>query len=127
MKIAYLNPWSSAAENQCYGFLAIAARRNGLELIDCRDENDLEPSRAESVISHTSCVPKICDYPTYLIVHEPPIRIWFVPPGRTIKASGETHPVSYRSMLSATAVRRAYSMRSKIVPPFTKVTLVSLE
>jgi hypothetical protein len=74
MKIAYLNPWSSAAENQCYGSLAIAARRNGLELIDCRDENDLEPSRAEFVISHTSCVPKICDYPTYLIVHEPPSR-----------------------------------------------------
>jgi hypothetical protein len=53
MKIAYLNPWSSAAENQCYGSLAIAARRNGLELIDYRGENDLEPSRAEFVISHT--------------------------------------------------------------------------
>jgi hypothetical protein len=34
----------------------------------------LEPSGAEFVISHTSCVPKICDYPTYLIVHEPPSR-----------------------------------------------------
>jgi hypothetical protein len=43
MKVAYLNPWSSRAENQCYGSLAVAARRNGLELIDCRDENDLEP------------------------------------------------------------------------------------
>jgi hypothetical protein len=74
MKIAYLNPWSSRAENQCYGSLAAAARRNGLELIDCRDENDLEPSGAEFVIAHSSCVPKICDYPTYLIVHEPPSR-----------------------------------------------------
>jgi hypothetical protein len=74
VKIAYLNPWSSAAENQCYGSLAVAAHCNGLELIDCRDEKDLEPSGAEFVISHTSCIPKICDYPTYLIVHEPPCR-----------------------------------------------------
>jgi hypothetical protein len=74
MKIAYLNPWSSRAENQCYGSLAVAARRTGLELIDCRDENDLEPSGAEFVIAHSSCVPKICDFPTYLIVHEPPSR-----------------------------------------------------
>jgi GT2 family glycosyltransferase len=74
VKIAYLNPWTSAAENQCYGSLAVAAHRNGLELIDCRDEKDLEPSGAEFVISHTSCIPKICDYPTYLIVHEPPSR-----------------------------------------------------
>ena len=69
MKIAYLNPWSSAAENQCYGSLAVAAGRNGLELIDCRDEKDLESSGAEFVIAHTSCIPKVCDYPTYLIVH----------------------------------------------------------
>jgi hypothetical protein len=74
MRIAYLNPWSSAAENQCYASLAIAARRTGIELIDCRDENDLEPSGAEFVISHSSSVPKICDYPTYLIVQEPPSR-----------------------------------------------------
>ena len=74
MRIAYLNPWSGRAENQCYGSLAVAARRNGLELIDCRDENDVEPSGAEFVIAHSSCVPKICDYPTYLIVHEPPGR-----------------------------------------------------
>ena len=74
MRIAYLNPWLSRAENQCYGSLAVAARRNGLELIDCRDENDVEPSGAEFVIAHSSCVPKICDFPTYLIVHEPPSR-----------------------------------------------------
>jgi hypothetical protein len=74
MKIAFLNPWSNAAENQCYMSQAIAARRVGLELVNCRDEEELEASHVEFVISTASSVPKVCDYPTYLNVHEPTSR-----------------------------------------------------
>ena len=74
MKIGFLNPWSNAAENQCYMSQAIAARRIGLELVGCKNESELEASGVEFVISAASSVPKICDYPTYLNVHEPTSR-----------------------------------------------------
>jgi hypothetical protein len=74
VRIAFLNPWSDMAENQGYMSHAIAARRIGLELLDCRNERELEDSRAEFVVSIASSVPKVCDYPTYLTVHEPTSR-----------------------------------------------------
>jgi hypothetical protein len=74
MKVAFLNPWSDAAESHASMFLAIAAQRIGIELITAKDENDLESCGAEFVISVASSVPKACDYPTYLNVHEPTSR-----------------------------------------------------
>jgi len=74
MKVGFLNPWSNAAENQAYMSQAIAARRIGLELLGCRDEIELEASQVDFVISIASSVPKVCDYPTYLNVHEPTSR-----------------------------------------------------
>jgi len=74
VKVGFLNPWSNAAENQGFMSQAIAARRIGLELLGCQNESELEASRAQFVISVASSVPKICDYPTYLNVHEPTSR-----------------------------------------------------
>lgn len=74
MKIAYLNPFTNAAENQAYMSLAAAGRNVGIHLISCQDESDLERSGAEFVISVSSSVPKIADIPSYLTVHEPTRR-----------------------------------------------------
>lgn len=74
MKIAFLNPWSDAAESHASMFLAIAARRVGIDLITAKDESDLQSCAADFVISVASSVPKVCDYPTYLNVHEPTRR-----------------------------------------------------
>lgn len=74
MKVGFLNPWSNAAESQACMSQVIAARKIGLELIACKDESELESSRVDFVISVASSVPKVCDYPTYLNVHEPTAR-----------------------------------------------------
>jgi hypothetical protein len=74
MKIAFLNPWSDAAESHASMFLAIAARRIGIDLITAKDESDLQSCGADFVISVASSVPKVSDYPTYLNVHEPTSR-----------------------------------------------------
>jgi Glycosyl transferase family 2 len=74
MKIAYLNPWENAAENQAYFSMAAAARHLGHELVDCRTANDIELAAPEFVLSVASSIPKVVDVPTYLTVHEPTNR-----------------------------------------------------
>jgi hypothetical protein len=71
MKIAYLNPWKHAAENQAYMSLAGAAPKLGLELVECADERAVERDNFDFVLSVASSVPKVADIPTYLNVHEP--------------------------------------------------------
>ncbi len=74
MKIAYLNPWTDAAENQAYKSLAIGAVRLGHVLVDCRVAEDVERARPDFVLSVASSVPKVADFPTYLTLHEPKRR-----------------------------------------------------
>lgn len=74
MRIALLNPWVNAAENQAYSSLAEGARRIGLELVGCSNPDQVDHSGAEFVISVASSVPKVSDIPSYLTVHEPPSR-----------------------------------------------------
>jgi hypothetical protein len=71
MRIAYLNPWKNAAENQAYFSLAAAARKLGHEVIDCRTATDVEGSSVDFVLSVASSIPKVVDVPSYLVVHEP--------------------------------------------------------
>jgi hypothetical protein len=74
MRIAYLNPWANAAENQAYFSLASAGRSLGIELVSCSTPEEAEQSRAEFVLSVASSVPKVVDLPSYLTVHEPAKR-----------------------------------------------------
>jgi hypothetical protein len=74
MRIAYLNPWANAAENQAYFSLAAAGRSIGVDLVSCSTPEDVEQSRAEFVLSVASSVPKVVDLPSYLTVHEPAKR-----------------------------------------------------
>src|SRR5437660_8589627 len=71
MRIAYLNPWTNAAESQAYFSLASAGRSLGIDLISCHTPEDIEMSSAEFVLSVASSVPKVVDIPSYLTVHEP--------------------------------------------------------
>jgi len=71
MKIAYMNPWDNAAENQAYRSLCIGAKRLGIELIDCRVAEDIEAVSPDFAISVASSIPKAADCPTYLTLHEP--------------------------------------------------------
>jgi hypothetical protein len=74
MRVAYLNPWTNAAEGQAYFSLAAAGRAVGVDLVSCATAEDVERSGAEFVLSTASSVPKIADLPSYLTVHEPTKR-----------------------------------------------------
>jgi len=74
MKIAYLNPWSNAAEGQAYFSLAAAGRSLGLDLVSCSTPEEVEQADPEFVLSVASSVPKVVDVPSYLTVHEPTKR-----------------------------------------------------
>lgn len=74
MRIAYLNPWTNAAESQAYFSLAAAASSLGIDLVSCNTAEDVDTSHADFVLSVASSVPKTADLPTYLTVHEPAKR-----------------------------------------------------
>jgi glycosyl transferase family 2 len=74
VRVAYLNPWANAAENQAYFSLAAAGRAVGVELVSCSTPEDAEQSRADFILSVASSVPKVVDIPSYLTVHEPAKR-----------------------------------------------------
>lgn len=74
MKIAYLNPWNNAAENQAFASLKIAGSKIGADLINCSSAEDIEAANPDFVISVASSVPKVADIPSYLTVHEPTSR-----------------------------------------------------
>jgi hypothetical protein len=74
MRIAYLNPWVNAAENQAYFSLEKAGHSVGIDLVPCSTPEDAERSGAEFILSVSSSVPKVVDIPSYLTVHEPSKR-----------------------------------------------------
>ena len=71
MRIAYHNPWIQSSENQGYMSMAEAARRIGVELVACGDETAIEVCRPDFVLSVSTAIAKVTDFPTYLTVHEP--------------------------------------------------------
>jgi hypothetical protein len=77
MKIAYLNPWKNAAENQAYKSLAIGAARIGHVLVYCRVPEDVERARPDFVLFVASSVPKVVDFRTYLGMGRAHRRRWY--------------------------------------------------
>lgn len=71
MRIAFLNPWRSAAENQAYQCLRAAAERIGHELVHCADSRDIETCSPDFVLATASTQAKLNDVPHYGVVHEP--------------------------------------------------------
>ncbi len=71
MRIAYHNPWIESSENQGFMSMEEAARRIGVALVACGDEAAIEACRPDFVLSVSTAMAKITDFPTYLTVHEP--------------------------------------------------------
>jgi hypothetical protein len=71
MRIAYLNPWRHAAENQAFRSLQQAATRIGHELIHCTDSDEVEVQQPDFVLATASTQPKLNDCPHYGTIHEP--------------------------------------------------------
>ena len=71
MRIAFLNPWTVAAENQAFASLSIAAQRIGHELIHCANSSDVEACNPDFVLASASTQPKLNDVPHYGVIHEP--------------------------------------------------------
>jgi len=71
MKIAYLNPWKQAAENQCFKSLEQAAQRIGCSLAHCCCSDELIEANPDFVIAVASTQPKLTSFPTYGAIHEP--------------------------------------------------------
>ena len=71
MKIAFLNPFRNAAENQAFQSLAIAAARIGHEMVQCSNSMQIEAEAPDFVLAMASPQPKLNDVPHYGIIHEP--------------------------------------------------------
>jgi len=71
MRIAYHNPWIESSENQGFMSMEEAGRRIGIELVPCGDETAIEACQPDFVLSVSTAMAKITDFPTYLTVHEP--------------------------------------------------------
>lgn len=71
MRIAYLNPWQQAAENQCFKSLEEAAKRIGCELIHCCSSDEILATQPDFVLAVSATQPKLTGIPTYGVIHEP--------------------------------------------------------
>ena len=71
MRIAFLNPWRNAAENQAFRSLEVAAARIGHELVNCTNSDEIQQAEPEFVLAAASTQPKLTKFPTYGVVHEP--------------------------------------------------------
>jgi hypothetical protein len=71
MKIAFLNPWRNAAENQAFSSLRIAAARIGHDIVHCANSSDVENCSPDFVLASASTQPKLNDVPHYGVIHEP--------------------------------------------------------
>lgn len=71
MRIALLNPWSNAAENQAVASIQIAAKALSYEAIECKNSAAIEAVRPDFVLAMASQQPKLTGYPTYGLIHEP--------------------------------------------------------
>ncbi len=71
MKIAFLNPFRNAAENQVFESMAVAAKRIGHELVQCTNSMQVEAESPDFVLAMASPQPKLNDIAHYGIIHEP--------------------------------------------------------
>jgi len=69
-KLAYLNPWRNAAENQAFNSLRVAASRLGVTLIHCTNSMDLDGCEPDFVLATASTQPKLTRHPTFGVIHE---------------------------------------------------------
>ncbi len=76
MKIAFLNPWRNAAENQAFSSLRIAAERVGHKLVHCSNSAEVEDCKPDFVLASASTQPKLNDVPHYGVIHEPRDRFF---------------------------------------------------
>ena len=70
-KIAFLNPWRNASENQAYQSLRVAAARVGCTLIGCSNSMEIEACDPDYVLAVASTQPKLTRHPTFGVIHEP--------------------------------------------------------
>ncbi|HZO53199.1 MAG TPA: glycosyltransferase family A protein [Bryobacteraceae bacterium] len=71
MKIAFLNQWQNAAENQAFESLRIAGARIGHELIHCANSGEVEACAPDFVLAPASTRAKLNDFPQYGVIHDP--------------------------------------------------------
>ncbi|MBN8734223.1 MAG: glycosyltransferase family 2 protein [Acidobacteria bacterium] len=71
MKIAFVNQFRNAAENQAYESLRIAAERIGHQLIHCAGSAEVDACQPDFVLAPASTRPKLNDFPHYGILHDP--------------------------------------------------------
>jgi hypothetical protein len=71
MKIAYLNPYRQAAENQAFKSLEDAAQKIGSTLIHCINSEEILAAQPDFVLATASTQPKLTGIPTYGVIHEP--------------------------------------------------------
>src|SRR6185503_17612955 len=71
MKIALVNPWVNAAENQAAAAISVVAKRLGHEVVICSNTQTLLEHNPDFVLSMTIFVPKLTHIPTYGLIHEP--------------------------------------------------------
>jgi hypothetical protein len=76
MRIAFLNPWRNAAENQTFHSQRIAAERIGHEMVYCTNSSDIEKTKPDFVLAVASTQAKLNDFPTYGVIHEPRERFF---------------------------------------------------
>lgn len=69
-KIAFLNPWRNAAENQAFNSLRIAAERLGHILVHCSNSMDIEACDPHFVLATASTQAKLTRHPTFGVIHE---------------------------------------------------------
>lgn len=71
MKIAFVNQFRNAAENQAYQSLRIAAEHLGHQLVHCADSAEVDACQPDFVLAPASTRPKLNDFPHYGILHDP--------------------------------------------------------
>jgi Glycosyl transferase family 2 len=71
LKIAFLNPWRNAAENQAFRSLQRAAARIGHEFVQCCNSDEVDACQPDFVLAAASTQPKLNDVPHYGVIHEP--------------------------------------------------------
>lgn len=71
MKIAFVNQFQNAAENQAFQSLRIVAERLGHDLVHCASSAEVEACQPDFVLAPASTRPKLNDFPHYGVLHDP--------------------------------------------------------
>ena len=78
-RMVYYNPSPNSSENQAFMSMREVGARIGVDLVACRNEEEVEAANPDFVISMTSALPKVTRYPTYLNLHEPTLFLHDIP------------------------------------------------